>query len=267
MNENADESLIDFFTKTNLVLSLIFSSFNIIIIIILCFLLYSKNNNLKLLKYKLIVFIIIDSISSLLSTNEVYEFDETIGELLVSLLMTIEFYIFISFFYQIFNSTEIAQNTKQLVLINPLLLSILFLIQIFSYQKIVEIDLHSILIIQRIIVFVSLILLYKYLKDKITAISNRLILKDIQNKRIYHYLNIIILVGVIFMACNNFIKLYLVFIEYSSYQLYIDIAVNSFSYGFKYFIFTLFAIIIYILGKDYYKNNSEENIYFKNNIS
>ena len=120
MNEESEENTKIILNKANMILSYIFSLFNFFIIISSFFILSSKNNNLNLLKIKLFALIIIDSISSLMYINYIYYFDLFFSKLFFSLLTSIEFNLFISFIYQIFNTIEISQNVKYLNLINPM---------------------------------------------------------------------------------------------------------------------------------------------------
>jgi hypothetical protein len=265
MNEESEENTKQILDKANMILSYIFSLFNFFIIIISHYILKAKSNNLKLLKIKLFALIIIDSISSLMYINYRFYFDLFFYELFFSILTSIEFYLFISFIYQIFNTTEISQNSKSLKLINPIQLCVLFLLQIFSYYKFTYLYSLFLIILQRIIIFICIALLYRHLRNAITTISIRLLSKDLQNKKIYYYLKIINLVGLIFMLCNNTVQAFLFMVKNNSSQMYIKIALNSINYGIKYFIFILFEVIIYTLSNSYYKNNTDEiiNIYQK----
>lgn len=263
MNEESEGNTKEILDKANMILSYIFSLFNFFIIIISFFILNTKSNNLKLLKIKLFALIIIDSLSSLMHINYRFYFDLFFSELFFSILTSIEFYLFISFIYQIFNTTEISQNAKSLNLINPIQLCILFLLQTFSYYKFSYLYSLFLIIVQRIIIFICIALLYRYLRNAITTISIRLLSKDLQTKKIYYYLKIINSAGLIFMLCNNIVQLFLFMDKNNSSQMYIKIALNSINYGFKYFIFILFEVIIYTLSNSYHKIIGDEviNIY------
>ena len=258
--DEEEEKTKEILEKANMILSYIFSLLNIIILIISFYILRTKTKNLIFLKYKLFALIIIDSISSLLYINYRQNLNLFFSEILFSILMSVEFYLFLSFIYQIFNSTEMSQNSKGIGLINSLQLCLLFLLQIFSYHKFSYLYSQILNIIQRIINFVCLILFYRYLKNAITTINVRLMSKDLQNRKVYYYLKISNVIGLIFFLCNTIIQLIYFSIKNESYQMYVTVIFNSINYGFKYFIFILFEVIIYTLGKDYFKNNTDEQV-------
>lgn len=268
MNEEIDDNTKENFESASLILAFIFAIFNLFIIIISLFKLSSKNKNLKMLKYRLFSLIIMDSITSLIYSNYRYKFDLFSSELFFSVLSSIEFYLFISFIYQIFNSTDISQNAKSIELVSPIHFCTIFLLIFFSYHKFSYLYAKLLNIVEYIIIFACLALLYRYFKDTIASIIVHLVTKDVQTRKVYYYLNIANTIGLSFLMFIYIIKLILIFID-ESYHIYFDVALISINYGLKYFVFILFEVIIYTLSKNYYKNNTDEivGIFQKKNYS
>jgi len=247
------------FEKANLILSYIFSIFNLLIVIFSLFLLTSKKKNIRILKYKLFGLIFIDSISLII--YQIFKNEDSLYfELLFSGLNSIEFYFFISFLYQIFNNTEISKLAKKVELINPFQIYILFLLIIFSYYKFSFLYRELVNCIQYFIIIGCLIFFYKYLKYIIITISSHLISNDLPNKKIYYYLRILNNIGLFLLLCYNIIKLISVFIHNQFLKIILDIGLNTINQGLKYFIFLLFGIIIYTLNHKVYKINFDETV-------
>ena len=117
--------------KANVILAYIFIEINIIIIFITVFMFKSTNKNLRKLKYIFFALIILDSLSFVLYENIVFFLNPFIIDIIFTCLNSIEFYIFISFYYQIFKTTTISKLAKKVDLINPIQLSIFFFLLVF----------------------------------------------------------------------------------------------------------------------------------------
>ena len=267
MNEEINDNTKENFESASLILVCIFAILNVIFIIISFFLLSSKSKNLKVLKYKLFTLIIMDSVSSLIYSNYRYKMDLFSFELFFSVLSSIEFYLFILFIYQIFISTDISQNAKSIELVSPIHFCVIFLLISFSYHKFSYLYSKLLNVVEYIIILSCIVLLYRYFEDTIASISVHLVIKDIQTRKAYYYLNIANSIALNFLIFNYILKLILIFID-ESYHIYFDVALISINYGFKYFVFILFEAIIYTLSKNYYKNNMDEivGIFQKKNI-
>ena len=107
-SERKKERIMKYLKKYNIILSYIFSFFNICFIFgIFYSLRINSDKKLILLKYKLFGLISLDTIMIIKYVNFKYEITTLISELIYTLLKTIKFYLFISFIYQIFLNTEI----------------------------------------------------------------------------------------------------------------------------------------------------------------
>ena len=268
MNESINENDLENFNQAHLYLAYIFCGLNTCIVIGTFVLFKSNSKNIIILKLKLLVFIFIDSILSL--AFKVLKIFKNIitEELLFSVLASIEFYIFLSFMYQIFSTTELSKLSKEIELIKGGQISLIFLSVTFSYHKLSIYYLKLINFVQNCAILVCLIILYKYLINIIGKISINLLPKDIQHRKVYYYLQRLILIGFTMLLIFFFIKLLIIFLNNEIYILYIEITSNTIIHGLKYFVFILFSIIIYTLN---YKNinNTDENIQIiqKNNIN
>ena len=122
--------------KNNVILSYIYSFFNICFIFGI-FYLFKINNDKKLilLIYKLFGLISLDTIMIIKYSNFKYEITTFISELNYTLLKTIKFYLFISFIYQLFLNTEISTTVEKVYLINSIKICCIFLLNVFSYDK------------------------------------------------------------------------------------------------------------------------------------
>ena len=247
------------FEKANMILTYIFSVFNLFIIIFVLFIFSSQTKNIRFLKLKLFGLIFIDSISLILYS--IIKDDESLTyELFFSVLYSIEFYIYISFLYQIFNNTEISKLSKGVELISPFQIFILFILIIFSYYKFSFLYREIVNCIQYILILSSLILLYKYFNNTIKIISSHLKSNDIKNRKIYYYLKILNNTSLILLFCYIIIKIIIIFVHNQYYKVFLEVGLNTINQGLKYFIFILFEIIIYTLNNKIYKINFDETI-------
>ena len=256
MNEESNIN----FKKAKKILGYIFLFFNIIIIFISSFLLQSKTKSKKMLKLKLFIFIILDSISVFLFDKYGHIINPIVSDILIACLSSIEFYIFLSFIYQIYNNTEISVLAKKIVLIDPLHLSFLFLFVIFSYHKYSQLF-KIINTIENIIILCCIILLYRYLRNITKTIRNNLLPRDIESAYVFYSLRMLNSICFLLMVCYYGLKLIIIYSP-ERFQLYINIALEIIKFGLKYSIFVIFGIIIYLFNKNLninIKNNNEEN--------
>ena len=259
MNPELTEEDRQSFDKANIILSYIFSIFNLFIIIFSLFIISSKTKNIRFLKLKLFGIIFIDSISLILYT--IINNEETfIHELLFSALYSIEFYFCISFLYQIFNNTEMSRLSKGVELISPFQIFIFFILIIFSYYKFSFLYREIVKCIQYIIILSSLLLLYKYFNNTINIISSHLRSNDFKSRKIYYYLKILNNISIILLFCYNVVKMVIIFIHNQYYKIFLEVGLNTINQGLKYFIFILFEVIIYTMNTKRYKFNADETI-------
>ena len=263
--ERKKERIMKYLKKYNIILSYIFSFFNICFIFGIFYLLrINSDKKLILLKYKLFGLISLDTIMIIKYVNFKYEITTLISELIYTLLKTIKFYLFISFIYQIFLNTEISKTVEKVELINLFKICCIFLLNIFSYDKYFSAYFNIINIIKHIIIEFFIIIFYRYLRNIIFYISNNIMLKDLRNKKIYLYLNYSNNVVLIFISLFNLGNIITYFLpdKYYIYKFYIDTGIAVVFRIFKYFLFYLYIIIIFTLNKKDDKKiiNSEESI-------
>ena len=259
MNTELTEEDKQSFEKVNIILSYIFSAFNLFIIIISLFIISSKIKNIRFLKLKIFGLIFIDSISLIL--HSIIKNEESfIYELLFSALYSIEFYFFISFLYQIFNNTETPKLSKGIELISPFQILFFFILFIFPYYKFSILYREIVHCIQYTIILSSLLLLYKYFNNTLNIISTHLKSNDIENRKIYYYLKILNKVSIILLVCYINIKMVIIFIYNQYYKVFLEVGLNTINQGLKYFIFIVFEFIIYTMNTTINKFNVDEII-------
>ena len=248
MDEENDINL----KKINIISGYVFLGSNICIIFVLIFLIRSRKKNIRMLKYKLFALMILDSMLFFIYENIIknltYIFNPIVGDILFACLSSIEFYLFISFIYQIFNCTEISKLAKKIVLIDPLLLTFLFLFVTFSYHKYLNLFPEIIKIVEHIIILCCITLLYRYLRDKTKIIKNNLLPKDINSAIAFNSLKKLNSIGFLFIVCYYALKIITKYMP-KIFFIMIYIILNGINFLFKYFIFFSFAIMIYQLNE------------------
>ena len=120
MNEKINEINVENFEKGYLYLSNTFCVFNIIIILGISFIIRSKNKKIRVLKLKLIGAIITDLLILFIFNILKLLDNSIIREFVFSIFGSIEFYLFLSFIYQIFYITKISKPPNKIELINPI---------------------------------------------------------------------------------------------------------------------------------------------------
>jgi len=263
--EKDKEMIMNDHEKNNVILSYIYSFFNICFIFGI-FYLFKINNDKKLilLIYKLFGLILLDTIMIIKYTNFKYEITTFISELNYTLLKTIKFYLFISFIYQLFLNTEISTTLEKIDSINSIKICCIFLLNTFSYDKYFSSYSNLINIVKHTVIEYFIIIFYRYLKNIIFYISNNIMLKDLKNQTIYLYLkysNNVVLIFISLLNLGNIMKSF-ISDEYFIYKIYIENGITAVLGTLKYYLYSLYIIIIFKLNKnDEYKIiNSEENI-------
>ena len=247
--------------RAKIILSYFYFIFNIIIIFLCLYLVQSKNEFMKILKYKLFTLIILDSISFSLfenfTKNLISIFNEKVIDIIFVCLSSIEFYIFLSFIYQIYDNAKISKLAKKKILINPVYLSFLFIFVIFSFHKYTKIykTLNS---IENIIILCCITLLYRYLRNITKTIKNNLLPRDIKSAYIFYSLRMLISICFLLMVCYYALKL-IIILTPQIYKIYVNIALYTVNFVFKFYIFVFFAVIIYQFNKNYFINKSKIN--------
>ena len=186
-----DEELVEFrqnFEKANSILMYIFLAFNISILLISIFFIKPKLKRIKKLRYIYINLIVIDSISIILYAylNNTFS-KKLIADFINGIFLSIEFYLIISFFIQIFYNSSIPKLSKKIKLMNPLKVSFFFLIINLPYNSLSELYQNNIIIFKTILFIIGILLLYRYLNNKELEIGSMINNQNLQI--IYYYLN------------------------------------------------------------------------------
>lgn len=245
------------YQKAILILSYVIININILSIFISLIVIKCKTKNIKKLRSKLFGLIIIDSIIVLLSTNLMSFLPSLINELFSICFNLIEFYLLLSFIYQIINNTEISKLAKKVKLVNPIYFINIYLILVFPYHK--YIDSKIISIFQHQASLICLILLYRYLRNIFKKTASHLLSIDFRTKTIYIYLNRLNLYCLIFIFCYNSTRFLSILMfndndNDNPYAVYFGIALTTFKIGTKFFVIIIFNVIIYSLNKTNFKN-------------
>ena len=261
MDDDIDKISEENFYEANVILCYIFIIINAFIMIFSTFIFITRSQKIKLLKTRLYEFILIDSLSFIIN---IHKNSKNYGatflyELFFSSIISFEFFIFISFIYQIFNTTETSNLSQNLELKNPNLLSMLSFFIIFPYHKI-SYHYHQLInIMQYIIILCCIIIFFKYLSNTIISISRNITSINKQDTKIYQDLKMLNLICLILLLSFNVLKVLLLFIP-NSLQIYIEILLTIINQSLKYLIIILFGNIIYALNKKSNNNITEEAV-------
>ena len=238
--------------KANIILGYISLEINIIIILVSLYLFNLKQKFIKKLLFKFFTLIILDSISFIIyeniSKNFKYIILQIIGDLLFSCFSTIEFYLFLSFIYQIYNHTKISILSKKITIIAPLQLSFIFLFVTFSYHNYSKFY-KIINFLENVIILCCITLLYRYLKNITKTIKNNLLPRDLLSATIFYFLRILNYIGFFSTVCYYVLKLINIYTP-NTYKTFMSVALNTINFGYKYIIFFIFAVIIYYYNKN-----------------
>ena len=228
----------------------IFIFFSFLVLNITLFVL--RNNNKLLLKGKLFIFIFIDIIQKLLY-NKKYNLIKSISqELLMSILTTSQFFLVISFIYEIFSIERLSHKNKYFGLISRFKLTIIFTLLIFPYHLFINRIENICEIVQTLIISFFLYELYYYLNIVVKEIIYNNKSKDIQMRLIYNYLKDLNKICILLFICYYILKIILILIENRIIIFYIDFLLIIIDNGLKYLIFFILTAIIYKLPKNFY---------------
>ena len=248
MYDEIIEKTKQFLKKPNRILTIIFSQFNVFIILFTIFFIRSRNKDIKFLKYSFCGSIFMDTISCIFYTLFRYTNNNLVFEFILSLFLSIQFYFILLYIYHIFNSSETSKLARKTRLIQPIKICIVFYIVIFSYDTLPFLNKKRINIFQSITNLCGLLFLFLYLKRKIKEIQNNLVTRAFLNKRIFNYLKFLNTACLCYLTLYNITKLLSIFLFYQVNILYVEIGLNTIKTAFKYFLYFFFLAIIYQLS-------------------
>ena len=254
MYDDIDDETKMNFEKANVVLTYIFSLFDLIILIIFYRYFNSKNINIKIFTCKFIAIIIIDIISKLLYSITNKYFNIISNELIYAALITSKFYLILSFIYQIFYDSLRFINLKKIKLLNIIQMSFIYFLIIFPYDKLFNLIPNALIFFEIIIILINLFILYKYINDLLETIKKDIQKYNVSNKNVYLYLKILNYASLILFICYYFAKIIELFFNKKYFIIYIKISINIFYQSIKYLLFYIFIKLIYTLNENYDKN-------------
>lgn len=253
-----DRKSITSYENSEVVISLFFAFFDLLIIITSSFDLKSESRNITILKSKVIKLFLIDIIVRILYIRK-YNKLNIYKEILLIVFNTSQFYIVISFLDQVLYHRRITQLRKSQDKSKRIKLCKFFAAITISYDKlvfpqtikpfnIIKIDKY-IIIIQSIIALYCITKLYKYLKIKLGEIGKKIINETQKRNKLY-----LIVLGSP-LSCSIFFSIYyglricFMFIKRPVIFIYANIILNIIKDSSKYFTFFVCEIIIYLLNK------------------
>ena len=179
--------------QVQLILSYFFLILNTIILIASLYIFNTKNKKLiSVLRKKLTFFLLLNSIPYI--SNIFYFYLQSIFgtfyyKLFLSSLFSIQFYIIISYVYDVIDTTRLYKEINQIELISANLLGILCFIFTFPYERVLKLSERKIKIVQDIIIISVIILLNKYFRDIISHIMEHLNKKNFSRIRAFYHIN------------------------------------------------------------------------------
>jgi len=252
MDENIIYDVMNDYYKYNIIILYVFSFLNFFILTLL---LYYLNNRKGLLKNRLYTFIISDNLLKIIYI-QLNDYTETIyKELLLSLLSLSQFFLIISFVYQIFYITKKANEQNEFELINKFKISIIYVGVIFSYDKFFEYN-KIIIIIEYLIIIYFYSKLYTCFKNAIVKLKN-IIQPDDKLQQIALYLLYLNIISYILLIIFYIIKIISTFYKNEVYLLYLDIILIIIKNILKYIVICVFSLILFKLPKNYFNCNDK----------
>ena len=259
MNSYVNEDDLESFESGDIMLTYFFSFFDIFIITISYFILKSKKENLKMLKFKFFSLLIIDIIIRLLYIRTYYHPNSILKEIFFSVMPSCQFFLILSFLEQALTDTIISKERIYTDKVNSIELSILFLLYIFSYDKFSYSFSRHICLVQCVINLWCLYKLYEYLKIFILEIVENIKHENYQNNIIYSFIKNLPLSSFQFFVLYYLLKICSIFIENSLYFIYINIILIIVKEASKYFIIFILELILFLIDKNNRENNFKRN--------
>lgn len=257
--EYVDKESIMSYEKSDIIVTIFFAIIDILVIVVSSLNLKARDKNITILKHQLIKIFIIDIIMRMLYTKK-YSTWSISKELLLTILNSCQFYLVISFLYEVaFNPKATTTYKKSIARYRRFRLCILFFMITFSYEKLIMLigfSKNVIIIFKKIIIFLQSIFIicclnifYKDFKKKIFEIINNII----NEKSKIGNIGLIIMGSpqsiLVLYLFYFFLKIIVVFIKTPLFHIYANILLNILKDTCKYFMFFLCEAIIYLLNQ------------------
>ena len=254
-NENIIKDIMNNYDKYSNIILYIFSFINFLILTILLFSL-NNNNRQGLLKYRLYTFILSDNLLKIIYIK-LNDYTDTIRkELLLSLLSLSQFFLIISFAYQIFYITKKVNEKNEFELINKFKISIIYVAVIFSYDKIFKEYNNIIIIVECLIIIYFFSKIYTCFKNAIVELET-IIKPDDKMLQIILYLKYLNIFSYILSIVSYIIKIISTFSKNEVYLFYLDMILIIIKNVLKYIVIYVFSVILCKLPKNYFNCNDK----------
>ena len=263
------------YEKAEVILSVFFSIFDFIIIILTLTIFYSNNKEITNLCYQLIGIFFVDIIIRLYHVFLLQKNNSNIflKQIILCVFCADLFYLTLSLFAQVAKMLKIKEK------IDIVLPCLLYVLCFFGYDKIISFNPISIQSIT--ISFGSLILLtqslfciifFYYVIDMITPSINSIVKIIAQGHKTWNQLHKFILgapISILLLFIIHYLlKIFLLFLDSPMVLFYGTIATNIFKNGAKYFVLFSCEIILYAMSnlviKETIKKNDSEEIQVMN---
>ena len=227
-----------------------------------------KIDDIKFLKNKILLLIVIDSLSNMFYIVTYNYINIFFNEILYTILSTYKFYIILSFIYKIFLSTKIVKESSNIHLWNPFYLCILYVLLIFPYNIFLQRNTKILIIFEFFTILVCLFSFYQYI-NKITQFLIKFIKSyHTLNENVFLYLQILNYASLITFICYNFMKIITKLFNNNLLILYINILKDIFFESLRYLLFYILIKIAYIINNNYdnlnNKKDEESSVIIKN---
>ena len=265
MNESSFDYILFNEQRLRRIIYYIFIFFNFVILNLAIFILRA-NRKVLLLKGKLLIFFAIDILQKIIINKYNRSIKSISRELILSILTSFEFYLIISFLYEILNKERLSNKYKYVDLINRFKLSIIFTLLIFPYHTFINHNTNLFKNIEIFTTFCFILGIYQYLKIVINEVIYNIQPEQFQMRQIYKYLNDLNNICAILFACYYILKIFSILIEKTIIIFYINFIMIVINNGLKYLIFFVLSAIILKLPKNFYNNTSLNNRIYDDKI-
>jgi len=264
MDEYNNHEELKSFEEANIILTYIFTFIDIIILIFSSFYLKSINKESKLLKYKFLLYIIINMSMRLISISEYYNINSLYKELIITSFFSFQFFLIISFIMQVIE--DLLNNNKINEKIDIVKLCIRFFFIFISYDKFLfSFSKKNICLLQNIIILLSIFRLYNYLRKRINEPIQNLTPKDYTKNEIYSFLHTLFSLSFFSFNLYYIFKIFFLLINTTLYMIYIKLCLFIFNESSKYLVILIFLGALfkfnrnsYLLIDDIHKNIEDE---------
>ena len=210
MNNNDYEEININYEKAKIILCNIFLLLDLLILLVFNNLIEPKNDDIISLKNKIILLIIIDSVSNIFYTITYNYLNIMFNEILYTIFSTFKFHIILSFIYHIFLNSILVKEPNNIHLINKLYLCLFYILIIFPYDKILYRFPSIIIIFESFAILVCLFMFYRYINKIMHSLTKFIKFYNLLNENVYLYLQILNYASLILFISYYFWKIILI---------------------------------------------------------